>query len=133
MLLSHWLDFLSSLRIKFGLVLLGGKGSLLVLCRIYQKTGAGPRKPRALYGAPFIEEEQEDAPQDLVQGRNALAVPDVTVDAALDVGVDAAQEQNHICFSEDSEQVLYIHSVLYKIPLSSYSYCFSHLFSSDFG
>ena len=107
---SHWLDSLCILCIKFVLVLLGvgGKGSLLVLCRIHQKTGAGPRKPRALYGAPFTEEEREEASQDLVLGRNALAVLDVTADAALNVSIDAAQEQNHIYISDDSEQVLSI-------------------------
>lgn len=80
-----------------------GKGPSFVLCRIYQKSGVGPRKPRALFGAPFTEEMVE-ATQALVPDRKALQTPDVVVDTSTIVAIDDAQEQDCVYISDDSEQ-----------------------------
>lgn len=67
--------FLQLVEIDWLLVVLGK--DTFVLCRIFQKSGSGPKNGEQ-YGAPFIEEEWED---------------DEVVDAALVPGHDVVADE----------------------------------------
>lgn len=103
-----------------------GKGPSFVLCRIYQKSGVGPRKPRAFFGVPFTEEMVE-ATQALLPDRKALQMPDVVVDTTPIVIEDDAPEQNCVYISDDSEQVS-----TYNLPWQVYQFLVSAFFSFPF-
>ena len=44
-----------------------------VLCRVFQKSGSGPKNGEQ-YGAPFLEEEWEDDEAVFLPGQHAVAV-----------------------------------------------------------
>lgn len=44
-----------------------------MLCRVFQKSGSGPKNGEQ-YGAPFIEEEWEDDEAIFVPGQHAVAM-----------------------------------------------------------
>ncbi|XP_020254350.1 uncharacterized protein LOC109831439, partial [Asparagus officinalis] len=80
------------------------KGSSFVVCRIFHKSGAGPRKPLALYGTePFVE--LEETAQDLGPARKYLQVPDVNVDTVPSVVVADVVDKNCEHALKNSEQV----------------------------
>ncbi|KAL0401621.1 UNVERIFIED_CONTAM: NAC domain-containing protein 78 [Sesamum latifolium] len=63
-----------------------------VLCRVFQKSGSGPKNGEQ-YGAPFVEEEWDDDELELVPKEEAAEEVDFVDDAYLD-GDDLEQELN---------------------------------------
>ncbi|XP_054811668.1 NAC domain-containing protein 78-like isoform X1 [Prosopis cineraria] len=61
-----------------------------VLCRVFQKSGAGPKNGEQ-YGAPFVEEEWEDDEVAPVSGEGA-----VTDEVLMGDGIDAFVEMNDL-------------------------------------
>ncbi|KAE8713882.1 NAC domain-containing protein 45 [Hibiscus syriacus] len=90
-----------------------------VLCRVFQKSGSGPKNGEQ-YGAPFIEEEWEDDEAVIVPGQHDVAVYEEVanddtfvevndIDQNLDIGVYHGEESsNHMDhsreFSEDNQK-----------------------------
>ena len=76
-----------------------------VLCRIFQKSGSGPKNGEQ-YGAPFIEEEWEEDELVMVPGK----------DAAVEVAVDAdAAYLNGNDIDQVSDQFQYTHNLFNKL------------------
>ncbi|KAE8682038.1 NAC domain-containing protein 16 [Hibiscus syriacus] len=90
-----------------------------VLCRVFQKSGSGPKNGEQ-YGAPFIEEEWDDDEAVIVPGQHDVAVYEEAandeafvegndVDQNLDIGVYHGEESsNHMDhsreFSEENQK-----------------------------
>lgn len=66
----------------FSSPLFGGKDAL-VLCRVFQKSGAGPKNGEK-YGAPFVEEEWEDDELEIVPKEEAAEEVEFGDDIYLD-------------------------------------------------
>lgn len=104
-----------------------------MVCRIFEKSGSGPRKPRALYRAPFVE-ELDEASRDSGSAIKAIPAPDViaddgpdVVDAVPNVSLDAAQEHDHVGTSDNFEQVLIHFPCSMKhcfLVSANFDYCF---------
>lgn len=93
-----------------------GKGSSFVVCRIFHKSGAGPRKPLALYGTePFVEEELEEIAQDLGPARKYLQVPDVNVDTDPTVVIGDVVDKKCEHTLKNAEQVSIYTFLLYTL------------------
>ncbi|GMI90371.1 NAC domain containing protein 2, Arabidopsis NAC domain containing protein 78 [Hibiscus trionum] len=91
-----------------------------VLCRVFQKSGSGPKNGEQ-YGAPFVEEEWEDDEAVVVPGQHDVAVYEEAagddafvevndIDQNLDIGVYCGEESsNHMDhstdFSEDNQKL----------------------------
>lgn len=58
-----------------------------MLCRIFQKSGSGPKNGEQ-YGAPFIEEEWEDDEELIVMPGEEIAANEGLVDDDIHFGVD---------------------------------------------
>ncbi|KDO47590.1 hypothetical protein CISIN_1g007598mg [Citrus sinensis] len=99
--LFFFLVFLQLVEIDWLLVVLGK--DTFVLCRIFQKSGSGPKNGEQ-YGAPFIEEEWEDdeaVDAALVPGHDVVADELVVSDDAyfetndLDQNIDVANQSEN--------------------------------------
>ncbi|KAE8721546.1 NAC domain-containing protein 17 [Hibiscus syriacus] len=80
-----------------------------VLCRVFQKSGSGPKNGEQ-YGAPFIEEEWEDDEAVIVPGQHDAAVYEVAAndEAFVEVNDIDQESSNHMDhsreFSEDNQK-----------------------------
>lgn len=81
---------------SFLMVLLWWKKDAFVLCRVFQKSGSGPKNGEQ-YGAPFVEEEWLDDELDLIPKAEAAEEVDFGDDAYLD-GDDLEQVCTHQCY-----------------------------------
>lgn len=110
-----------------------------VLCRIFQKSGTGPKNGEQ-YGAPFVEEEWEDDELDMVPSEQAAEEVAVSDDAYLDgigleqildaeipaedvppplsfyYGDDGNQVQEPVDFVDDAQKLLAATDESYCVP-----------------
>jgi len=109
----------------------GGQGSFVV-CRIFQKSGSGPQNG-AQYGAPFVEEEWEEA-EDLVPKSEGASEVLIYATGEQEYAHPDDFEQVHIfhAFSNKTLQILIslpacvcvcvcIHSESVNLPMISYT------------
>ena len=66
-----------------------------VLCRIFQKSGTGPKNGEQ-YGAPFVEEEWEDDDVEVFMPGEAAAAAAAAAAEEVMVGDDAFVETNDL-------------------------------------